>query len=136
MVFGNGAASISNAGTITYLTPNVIGATASLYNQTYQKIVNDQDSNNPSPLKNNIVASHVNGNLFTDVVVSCTLDAGEPNGQNALDNAVSLSSPYVFNEIGLKSYSGQLLSHIVFSPMEKSTNRAFQITYTIRLQMV
>lgn len=136
MVFGNGGASVSGVGTIVYLPPNITGLSATLYNQTYSKIVNNQDPADPNPIENNIVAGHVSGNLFSDMIVSCSLDLGEPAGQNSIDNATSLSDPYVFNEIGLVSYSGLLLCMIVFSPIEKSTNRSFAISYTIRYQMV
>ena len=136
MVFGNGGASLSGVGTVIYLTPNTVGATAKLYNQTYQKIVNNQDSNNSEPLTNNIVVSHVNGNLFSDIIINCTLDVGEPIGQNAIDNTSTMAAPFVFNEIGIVDYAGALLTHVIFSPVEKSTNRSFSIVYTIRIQMV
>ena len=44
MAFGNGGTRIDPTGIITYLTPNVIGTNAALYNQTYYKII---DANNP-----------------------------------------------------------------------------------------
>lgn len=136
MAFGNGGASLSGVGTVNYLTPNTVGATATLYNQTYQKIVNGQDPNNTEPLTNNIIVSHVNGNLFSDIIINCTLDVGEPSGQNAIDNTTTMAAPFVFNEIGIIDYAGALLTHVIFSPIEKSTNRSFSITYTIRIQMV
>lgn len=136
MAFGNGGSTVSGAGTVTYLTPNTTGASAQLYNQTYAKIVNNQDSNNTDPAKNFITVSHVNGNLFSDCIVQCTLNTGEPSGQSAIDNTTNLDSPYVFDEIGLKDYAGQLITHVIFSPVEKSTNRSFSITYTVRIQLV
>ena len=136
MVFGNGGASISGTGTVIYLAPNITGLNAALYNQTYQKIVNNQDPSNTEPTTNNLVVSHVSGNLFSDLIVNCTLDVGEPSGQQALDNATNLVQPYVFNELGLTSYAGLLLSHIIFSPIQKSSNRSFSIIYTIRFQLV
>lgn len=136
MVFGNGAASTSGVGTITYLQPNTVGENAALYNQTYSKIVDDNNVSNIDPTRNNMVISHVTGNLFTDIIISCYLDNGEPVGQNATDNTNNINAPFVFNEIGLVNYDGLLLTHAIFSPVEKSLNRIFNITYTLRIMSV
>jgi hypothetical protein len=142
MVFGNGAALVSETGSITYLPPNVLGQAAQLYNQTYYKVVNDQSSLNLNPSLNFISTSHSDGSTYTDVVVNCTLDLGEPVGQEAFDTATDISGNYVFNELGLKSYkstgpnTGALLSHVIFSPVQKSLNRQIQVVYTIRIQTV
>ena len=145
MCFGNGAASVSETGTITYLPPNVVGQTAELYNQTYYKVVDDQSPLDLNPAQNYESTAHTDGTTFTDVIVTCTLDLGEPAGQDAFDTATSITGPtatYVFNELGLRAYSpngpntGRLLSHVIFSPVQKSLNRQIQIVYTIRIQTV
>jgi hypothetical protein len=77
---------------------------------------------------------------YTDILVSCLLDFGEPNGQDALDTATTTDGTYVFDELGLRAYStdgqnaGMLLTHVIFHPVQKSTNRMIQIDYTIRVQ--
>jgi len=142
MCFGNGGATVSEIGTITYLPPNVVGQTAELYNQTYYKVVDDQSPLDTDPALNYISTAHIDGTTFTDVIVTCTLDLGEPAGQDAFDTATSITGTYVFNELGLKAYSangpnaGRLLTHVIFSPVQKSLNRQIQVVYTIRIQTV
>lgn len=139
MVFGNGAAVVSGVGTVTYLPPNVQGMDAQLYNETYYKVVNDQSPLNTDTTKNFIQVIHTPGNLYTDLQVTCTLDLGEPAGQSAFDTATDMTTPFVFNELGLKTKAsvvdtGLLISHVVFNPIQKSLNREIEVVYTIRIQ--
>ena len=138
MAFGNGGTSVDPTGIITYLTPNSTGTNASLYNQTFTKIVDDRSVSNLDPQRNKIESRHVNGTNYTDVVVTCLLDYGEPNGQDATDTASASDSLYVFDELGLTSYAssgtGKLLTHVIFHPVQKSLNRLIQIDYTVRVQ--
>ena len=139
MAFGNGGTSVDPTGVITYLPANSSGANASLYNQTYYKVVDDSSSLNNDPGRNKLTVSHVSGNIYTDVVVSCLLDYGEPSGQQAFDNTSNFNETYTFDELGLKSWigtvnTGKLLTHVVFHPVQKSLNRLIQIDYTIRIQ--
>jgi hypothetical protein len=85
MTFGNGGTTIDPTGIITYLTPNSAGYNASLYNQTYAKVVDGNSSSNVDPTRNFIETRHVTGTNYTDVFVTCLLDYGEPNGQSAYD---------------------------------------------------
>ena len=138
MAFGNGGTSVDPTGIITYLTPNSTGTNASLYNQTFTKIVDDRSVSNLDPQRNKIETRHVNGTNYTDVVVTCLLDYGEPNGQDATDTASASDSLYVFDELGLTSYAssgtGKLLTHVIFHPVQKSLNRLIQIEYSVRVQ--
>jgi len=138
LALGNGGTNIDPTGIITYLTPNSSGSNASLYNEQYAKVVDDRSSNNTDPTRNYIETRHVTGTNYTDVFVTCLLDYGEPNGQSAFDNTTNNDSNFVFDELGLKSYSSTdqqlLLTHVVFHPVQKSLNRLIQIDYTVRIQ--
>ncbi len=138
MSFGNGGTSVDPTDSITYLTPNSTGTNASLYNQTFTKVVDDRSTSNTDPVRNKIETRHVSGTNYTDIVVTCLLDYGEPEGQDAFDTATDTTNLYVFDELGLKSYSpsgdGRLITHVIFHPVQKSLNRLVQIDYTVRVQ--
>ena len=138
MSFGNGGTSVDPTGIITYLTPNTTGTTASLYNQTYTKVVDDRSVNNVDPTRNKTEVRHVSGTNYTDILVSCLLDYGEPDGQDAFDTSSNSNGLYVFDELGLKGFrssgSDRLLTHVIFHPVQKSLNRLIQIDYTVRVQ--
>jgi hypothetical protein len=138
MVFGNGGTTVDPTGVITYLTPNSTGSNASLYNETYNKVVDDQSTNNLDPTRNKIETRHVTGTNYTDILITCLLDYGEPADQDAFDNATYTDGNYVFDELGLRSYdssgTGRLLTHVIFHPVQKSLNRLIQIDYTVRVQ--
>jgi hypothetical protein len=138
MAFGNGGTSVDPTGIITYLTPNTSGTNASLYNQTYAKVVDPNSSTNTDPTRNFTEIRHVTGTNYTDMFISCLLDYGEPDGQLAYDTNNNNESTYVFDELGLKGYdingNHLLLTHVVFHPVLKSLNRLIQIDYTVRIQ--
>ena len=140
MCFGNGGSRVDPTGIITYLTPNSSGINSTLYNQTYIKNVDANSILNKDPARNFMEIRHVNGTYYTDVLISCLLDFGEPSDQYAFDNSTDQNNSYVFDEIGLRGYSadgegmGKLLTHVIFHPVQKSLNRLIQIDYTVRIQ--
>ena len=143
MAFGNGGASVDETGVITYLPPNVTGQNAALYNQTYSKIVDDTSVFNLDPTRNKMTVSHTTGKVYTDILVQCLLDYGEPSGQDAFDNSTQTTGVYVFDELGLLANYGtdsngdvitRLLTHVIFHPVQKSLNRQIQVDYTVRIQ--
>jgi hypothetical protein len=138
MAFGTGGTIVDPTGLITYLTPNTIGINSNLYNQTYSKIVDQNSSSNVDPIRNKMEVRHVSGATYSDILVSCLLDYGEPLDQQAFDNSVDMNGNFVFDELGLVSYNpngvGKLLTHVIFHPVQKSLNRLLQIDYTIRVQ--
>lgn len=139
MHFGNGGTSVDATGIITYLPANNTGASADLYNATYYKVVDDNSALNTDPTRNKMEIRHTPGLIYSDILVTCLLDYGEPAGQEAFDNSVNLDDDFVFDELGLKSWNGEagtgkLLTHVIFHPVQKSLNRLIQIEYTIRIQ--
>ena len=144
MHFGNGGTSVDPTGIINYLPPNVNTSNSNLYNPTFAKIVDNTSALNADPTRNKMEIRHVPGRVYTDIVISCLLDYGEPAGQSAFDNSTNLEDTYTFDELGLKARStdgssgltttGKLLTHVIFHPVQKSLNRLIQIDYTVRIQ--
>lgn len=144
MHFGNGGTSVDPTGIINYLPPNVNTSNSNLYNPTFAKIVDNTSALNADPTRNKMEIRHVPGRVYTDIVISCLLDYGEPTGQAAFDNSTNLEDTYTFDELGLKARStdgssgltttGKLLTHVIFHPVQKSLNRLIQIDYTVRIQ--
>jgi hypothetical protein len=90
-----------------------------------------------------MTVTHTTGKVYTDILVQCLLDYGEPAGQNAFDNSTQTDSSYIFDELGLLANYGtnndgnvitRLLTHVIFHPVQKSLNRQIQIDYTVRIQ--
>ena len=139
MAFGNGGSAVDPTGVITYLPPNVTGQNADLYNQTYAKVVDDNSAADTDPTNNKMTVLHTSGNVYTDILVTCLLDYGEPAGQQAFDNSTNFNGEYVFDELGLKCVNTsltdlRLINHVIFHPVQKSLNRQIQIDYTLRIQ--
>ena len=139
MAFGNGGSSVDPTGVITYLPPNTTGQNADLYNQTYAKVVNDNSAADTDPVNNNMTVLHTAGNFYSDILVTCLLDYGEPAEQQAFDNSTNFNGEFVFDELGLKVWNGsvdnlRLITHVIFHPVQKSLNRQIQIDYTLRIQ--
>jgi len=144
MHFGNGGSAVDSTGIITYLIPNTTSVNATLYNPTYSKIVDDTSTDNPDPTNNKMQVRHVPGNPYSDIIISCLLDYGEPATQNVFDNSTTLNDTFTFDELGIKARAidgstgitgtGKLLTHVIFHPVQKSLNRLIQIDYTVRIQ--
>lgn len=152
MHFGNGGTSVDPTGVINYLPPNVKTQNSNLYNPTFYKNVDNTSSKNTDGTRNKMEIRHAPGKIYSDILVTCLLDYGEPNefspgnligeSQAAFDNSQNLEGAFVFDELGLKSYSdagdglGKLLTHVIFHPVQKSSNRLIQIEYTVRIQTI
>ena len=138
MWFGNGGCSGSQTGELTYFPTNTVDPKAHLYSPTYFKIIStspDIVGVEKSTGNNYLEVKHLLGTVYTDIVATCTLEYNEPAGQEVFDDSQSNSDSFVFNEIGLMSPEGLLLTHVVFNPIQKSLNRLIEVIYTLRIQM-
>jgi len=136
LALGGGGVDVSINGSLTYKSTNTTGIGRSLYNETYSKVVNTKVGD-VGYADNNIVVTHIPNTLYTDLVINCTLDYSEPSGQEATANGNKNYTrdtwTYVFDEIGLRTQSGELLTHVIFHPVNKAADRKIRIIYTVRL---
>jgi len=140
MAFGNGGSSVDSSGTVLYKAPNTSESTeptASLFNETFSKVVSSTSANNDTA-NNKIELS--SGTNYTDLKITCTLGFSEPSGQENFDTATNQNSNYIFDELGLKGFAtssdnAELLTHVIFHPVQKSLNRVIEVVYTVRIQL-
>lgn len=154
LVLGNGGSSVDSMNQITYLPPNITGTNARLYNQTYVDFVDPGSVLNVNG--NSVSYSQSQTDTSSIVVVTMTIPAGLPIGEDATDSPPdpTFNSTYSFDELGLMTYgAGQpsfaggqagytavpadslLLSHIIFSPILKTSNRELVVTYTLTVSV-
>ena len=151
MHFGKGASITATDGSITYRNPNVVGSNADLYNPVYFRVVDAQDLNNVDPGSNNVTVTNTSGTTYTNAVITATLDYGDPvasdsvfnivnSTENSLSATTTVDGEMVFDEIALKTKgitglnTGNLLTHFIFHPVEKSANQRIQIVYALTVQ--
>ncbi len=137
MKLGNGGTNIDSGLNINFLPANTVGTTASLYNSTYSEVVDDSDVN---VALGNSVTSAASPTPAITSVVTCVLEltADEPAGQAPNDGVTTNpDSTYTFDELGLFTNDAPelMVSMLVFSPVEKTSNRAISITYTLTISV-
>lgn len=134
LALGNGGTFLNSSNQLNYRPPNTLGA-SDLYNMTYSEQV-DANSNG-TPSGNSVAAAASPTPAITSIIiVTMELSSVEPAGQATSDNGTTAANAlYNFDELGLKTQDGLLLSHMIFSPIEKTSNRAFLITYTITVSV-
>ena len=151
MHFGKGASITATDGSITYRSPNTFGSNADLYNPVYFRVVDAQDLNNPDSANNNVTVTNTSGTTYSNTVITATLDYSDPvasdsvfnivnSTENSLNATTTVDGEMVFDEIALKTKgitglnSGNLLTHFIFHPVEKSSNQRIQIVYALTVQ--
>lgn len=132
---GNGGTHILPNLTYQFLPPNVVSVNANLYNTTYTEIIDDVNSGNGSG--NSVISSPAPlPSISSFVTNTIELSAIEPAGQPAAEGInLDPEAPFVFDELGLFSSDGLLLTHIIFSPREKTAASSFIIEYTLTIQV-
>jgi hypothetical protein len=162
LALGNGGTYIDSALKINYLQPNTTGVNATLYNQTYEEVIDDSSVSVGSGNSCISAASSVPGDLTSIVVATLTLAVNEPATQlstdtgpdQALANPPSIDPPYgpgtdfgysfAFDELalladtasnGAANAGGLLLTHLIFNPIEKTANRELLITYSLTISV-
>ena len=129
MSFGNGGTSVDPTGIITYLTPNSTGTNASLYNQTYTKVVDDRSVNNTDPARNKLETRHVAGTNYTDIVVTCGGTVGLEFACLGKPVVLAANPPYsnlgfTMNNISKEDYEKNLLNCHLIEKLNKAINKA------------
>jgi len=127
--FGTGGATVDALQAVVYADPNTTGS-ADLNNPVYSEVI---DTSRGAPTGNSASVRHISGSAYSDVEVRCVLDKTEPAGQASFDNVTTtLAGGFVFDEMGLKTDDGLLLTHATFNPVEKTSNRIMEVIYTLR----
>ena len=128
IALGNGGTYIDSTQSIVYNSPNIVGISADLYNTTYTEVVDD--GNSGVGIGNSVISQAAPSPDISSLVI-CTiqLSANEPAGQATTDGVTTNpDSLYTFDELGLKTVDGLLLSHIEFNPIEKNAQRELIIS--------
>jgi hypothetical protein len=138
IALGNGGTNIQPDFTIQYLPPNIVGVNSTLYNETYSEIVDDGDSG--LGVGNSVVSSAAESPSIASIVtVTCEIASDEPAGQALSEGEeTNPEAPFMFDELGLFSADSPdalMLSHIIFSPIEKNATRSLLITYTLTISV-
>lgn len=134
MVFGNGGARVTSSNKYIYSVPQTVGRAATLYNQIYEKdIIKEKDE------ENYMMVTHATGNEYSDIVIRCTIPMDEKiteRNEATTDENGTIINDVTFNEIGLVTTGGDLITHICFFPIQKNANTSLIVEYVIRIQIV
>lgn len=138
IAFGNGGTSVdSSGGKVIYRSPRVsesYEASASLYNKTYHKDIHGAQADDDNKIE------IITGASYTDIKMTVTLGYSEPSGQDVFDSSTTNTGDFIFDEMGVFTNAtdfnnSEMLTHVIFHPVQKSQNRVIEIIYTIRVQL-
>jgi hypothetical protein len=135
--FGDGGTTISPTRTIAYKDPKITGSESSLYNKTYEKVINNRSPNfTGDASKNYIKYEKISGSNTTRLVIHCTLDYSEPSKNYTVVDDILSSDTFTFDEVALVAVDSVsnnriLLTHWISRPITKLLNRAMEFIYTV-----
>lgn len=149
--FGNQGTFVNPDQQIIFKPPITAGLTADLYNPTYVEVVDDSNSN--VGVGNSVTFTSIPNSTSTRVIVTCELSANEANNRvtdtadstttNGLDGVddTPTEGQFFFDELGLftsgvgnnqlNDVDELMLTHLIFSPIEKTSSRSLTMIYTL-----
>jgi hypothetical protein len=131
LVLGNGGTTITSGGDIIYLATRTAPTDNTIYNQTYSELLSATDNSA-------VATSNPLPSIISKVTTVVLLSSNEPVGQDPSDSgdgSDNINDQFVFDELGLMTQDNLLLSHLIFSPIEKTANRTLVITYTLTISV-
>jgi len=133
MYFGYGGTVINANGLVEYKTPNVNGVDATLYNPSPTSPTDPAQF--AMPITSCEVVEHQT-QPYSDAVFTVVLDYNDPADAKLVDESTNSEDPsdYVFDEIALVTNNNNLLTHLIFHPIQKSKNRKLEIIYSLRIR--
>jgi len=131
MAFGYGGTVVDSNGNLSYKSPKVDGSLGALYTPSLVA---------GTEFEKAITAFSIpvaDGQYYRDLISTVVLDYNEPTGQQDIDNATDFDTNdnFVFDEIALKGDNGLFLTHLIFHPIQKSSNRKLEVKYTLRIRV-
>ena len=128
LCFGDGGSFSNSDGQMVYRDPNATGHGAALHSMVYEKIVDYTPS--PGFDATHTRVSHEPGSGTASIRIMCVLEGDEPPAGKR-----NSGNDFVFDEIGVVSQQGRLLTHSTFQPIRKLANRRIRIEYTLDLAL-
>lgn len=152
---GNQGTYIDSSQQIIFRPANTTGTNADLYNPTYVEVVDDADSG--VGVGNSVTFTTIPASTSTRVIVTCVISSNEAvnrttdgadgstgDGLDGVDNTPT-EGQFFFDELGLFTSGGTgtpsllnedeelMLSHLIFSPIEHTSNREITIIYSLTI---
>ena len=128
LCFGDGGSESTSDGRMIYGKTNSTGHAAGLHSAIYQKIVDYRPI--PGNDTTHTRISHVPGTDSAAIRIICVLDNDEPEVGSTGRNS---GTDFVFDEMGVVSQQGHLLTHATFHPIRKGVDNRLRIEYSLNM---